>query len=747
MKRMLILLTVMALSMQSCGSEFSRTRLSDYVNPLQGTMSVDSFSTGNTYPAVAVPWGMNFWTPQTRKNGNGWQYVYSDCQIGGFKQTHQPSPWINDYGCFSVMPVTDSSAVFWKNRVASFTHEDEVSHPYYYGVKLSTGIFAEMTPTYSGSVMRFTYPADEQAYIVVDGFGPNCEIVCEDGVISGKSSYYAHNNSAVLPEDFATHFRLSFNVPVTGFRLFGKGKEQVALVSLDADGPVEMKAVSSFISDDQARLNFNRELAEKDFGSVCSEAAAMWDKTLSSISVSGSSEEHLRTFYSALYRTMLFPRKIHETDVNGRIVHFDFYNGGVREGYMFADNGFWDTFRAVHPLFTIICPSLSEQFMDALLNIYDEGGYLPEWFSPAYKDCMLGQHSVAVVTDAFLKGIDDFDRDKMMEAMIKGANSAGPNATGRKGFEYYNELGYVPYDCGVKGSVSRTLEYAYNDYCISLFAEALGRKEEAAVYRAKALNYKNIFDTSINFVRPKDKDGNWQREGWQPDTWGGSFTEGSSWHWTWCVYHDPKGLIDLMGGDAAFEAKLDSVFMAEPTYECSNYGKVIHEIAEMVAGDMGQYAHGNEPIQHAVYMYNYAGVPNKTQAHVRDIMEKFYHSGVNDGCGLCGDEDNGQTSAWYVFSALGFYPVCPGTGEYVIGSPLFEDAVIKLENGRTFEVKAHGNSEKNVYIRSAKLNGQPFNRSYITHKEIMEGGVLEFVMGAEPSNDHVALERPHSMSD
>lgn len=747
MKRMLILLTVMALSMQSCGSEFSRTRLSDYVNPLQGTMSVDSFSTGNTYPAVAVPWGMNFWTPQTRKNGNGWQYVYSDCQIGGFKQTHQPSPWINDYGCFSVMPVTDSSAVFWKNRVASFTHEDEVSHPYYYGVKLSTGIFAEMTPTYSGSVMRFTYPVDEQAYIVVDGFGPNCEIVCEDGVISGKSSYYAHNNSAVLPEDFATHFRLSFNVPVTGFRLFGKGKEQVALVSLDADGPVEMKAVSSFISDDQARLNFNRELAEKNFDSVCSDAAALWDKTLSSISVSGGSEEHLRTFYSALYRTMLFPRKIHETDENGRVVHFDFYNGGVREGYMFADNGFWDTFRAVHPLFTIICPSLSEQFMDALLNIYDEGGYLPEWFSPAYKDCMLGQHSVAVVTDAFLKGIDDFDRDKMMEAMIKGANSAGPNATGRKGFEYYNELGYVPYDCGIKGSVSRTLEYAYNDYCISLFAEALGRKEEAAVYRAKALNYKNIFDTSINFVRPKDKDGNWQREGWQPDTWGGSFTEGSSWHWTWCVYHDPKGLIDLMGGDAAFEAKLDSVFIAEPTYECSNYGKVIHEIAEMVAGDMGQYAHGNEPIQHAVYMYNYAGVPNKTQAHVRDIMEKFYHSGVNDGCGLCGDEDNGQTSAWYVFSALGFYPVCPGTGEYVIGSPLFEDAVINLENGRTFEVKAHGNSEKKVYIRSAKLNGQPFNRSYITHKEIMEGGVLEFVMGAEPSKDHVALERPHSMSD
>ena len=508
-----------------------------------------------------------------------------------------------------------------------------------------------------------------------------------------------------------------------------------------------MKAVSSFISDDQARLNFNRELAEKDFDSVCSEAAAMWDKTLSSISVSGGSEEHLRTFYSALSRTMLFPRKIHETDVNGRIVHFDFYNGGVREGYMFADNGFWDTFRAVHPLFTIICPSLSEQFMDALLNIYDEGGYLPEWFSPAYKDCMLGQHSVAVVTDAFLKGIDDFDRDKMMEAMIKGANSAGPNATGRKGFEYYNELGYVPYDCGIKGSVSRTLEYAYNDYCISLFAEALGRKEEAEVYRAKALNYKNIFDTSINFVRPKDKDGNWQREGWQPDTWGGSFTEGSSWHWTWCVYHDPKGLIDLMGGDAAFEAKLDSVFMAEPTYECSNYGKVIHEIAEMVAGDMGQYAHGNEPIQHAVYMYNYAGVPNKTQAHVRDIMEKFYHSGVNDGCGLCGDEDNGQTSAWYVFSALGFYPVCPGTGEYVIGSPLFENAVINLENGRTFEVKAHGNSEKNVYIQSAKLNGRPFNRSYITHKEIMEGGVLEFVMGAEPSNDHVALERPHSMSD
>lgn len=729
----------------------------ELVNTLQGSASVPEFSTGNTYPAVAVPWGMNFWTPQTGKNGNGWQYSYSDSSIIGFKQTHQPSPWINDYGCYSVMPVYDGCSP--ERRATAFSHSNESAKPYRYDVTFDNGISTSMTATNSGAVFRFRYTESGGSCIIVDCFNAEgaIEADLEHNIIRGRSSYYAPNNKAALPENFATHFIMTFDKPIKSIRIMQKGKELdgrisasgkmlTACISFGQEKEVIMKTASSFINNAQAEINMEREIGRKSFRRISDEGRRIWNREMSRISVSGSTEEQLRTFYTALYRTMLFPRKTHEYDADGRQIHYSFHTGKTEQGPMYADNGFWDTFRAVHPFFTIMHPSLSGEFMDAMINIYEEGGWLPEWFSPGYKDCMIGQNSTSVITDAKAKGIGDYDSRLMFSAMSKGASGRGPNATGRTGYQDYDRIGYVPCDAGIKGNVSRTLEYAYNDWCMAEYAKITGMPEDTVRrYRERALNYRNIIDATCGFARPKDSSGNW-KEDFTPDSWSYDFVEGCSWHWTWSVFHDPEGLIRIMGGDSSFVRKLDSVFEAAPTVTLDPGRRVIHEMREMVAGDMGQYAHGNQPIQHMAYLYNYAGAPYKTQKYIDLISRKLYSSGTQDGTGLCGDEDNGQTSAWYVFSSLGFYPVCPGTGEYIIGKPMFAKASLELENGKTFNIVAKNISDKNIYIQSAELNGIPFNNSYLTHRQITEGGTLTFIMGDRPEKSWAAESRPYSLT-
>ena len=765
------------ISLFSCSSQQEKEALIDLANPLQGTDSVFEFSTGNTYPAVAVPWGMNFWTPQTGLSGSGWQYVYSDTLIRGFKQTHQPSPWINDYGCFALMPVSGKLEVEQTRRASRFSHENEISKAYYYRVDLdSYDISAEMTASNSGAIFRFDYPQGEENYLILDGYtaGAQVKILPEERKIIGSTSGYGKDGKGTgLPENFATHFVIEFDCDFTAYgthngnvvkpdNLQAKGKKTGAYVKLKTQKgkPVTVRVASSFIGPEQAQLNFDREIAGKSFDQLKKESKQIWEDQFRRVHVKGGTSDQQKTFYTALYRTMLFPRATHEYDKNGEKVHFDMFNGVVKPGAMYTDNGFWDTFRAVHPFFNIMFPSVSEGVMQAMVSYYHEGGWIPEWFSPAYRNSMIGQNSTSVIAGTYLNGTRNFDVETAFEALVKGANAEGPNATGRAGFDYYNKLGYIPCNVDVKENVSRTLEYAYNDFCIYSLGKALGKPEsEIGIYKQRAMNYKNVFDPSINFVRPKDDQGNWITP-YRPDSWAGNFTEGSAWHWTWCVFHDPQGLINLMGGRDKFIEKLDSVFIARPTFysfsknkttidvaaaevskrtgmslqevmaliEGSSPTGVIHEITEMVAGRMGQYAHGNQPIQHMIYLYNYAGEPYKAQKWVRYTMDKLY-SPMN----LCGDEDNGQTSAWYVFSALGFYPVCPVSGQYVIGTPLFEEASLELENGRNFKVIAQGNSPENCYIQSARLNGKDFDKTYITHQQIMEGGTLEFVMGSEPN--------------
>lgn len=732
--------------------------LVDLVNPLMGTDSEFSLSNGNTYPAIAMPWGMNFWTPQTAKMGDGWAYAYDAYHIRGFKQTHQPSPWINDYAAFSLMPVVGALKFQEEDRASWFSHKAEVVKPNYYRVYLADyDVITEITPTERAAQFRFTYPETDSAYLVLDAFdkGSMVKVIPEERKIIG----YCRNNHGGVPENFHNYFVLEFDKDFKMIHTFqdsllqenqkeSEGNHVGVIVgfSTERGEQVNVRVASSFISPEQAALNLQREVGNDSFEDTKKKGWQTWQKELSRIVVEGQNLDHIKTFYSCLYRVLLFPRKFYEIDANGDIVHYSPYNGEVLPGYMFTDNGFWDTFRAVFPFFTLMYPELNSHIMQGLVNTYKESGWLPEWASPGHRDCMIGSNSASLIADAYLKGIRDYDIETLYEAIQKNTLYKGPvNSVGRFGAEYYNELGYVPYDVGINENAARTLEYAYADFTIYQLAKALGKPaEEIEKFRKRSQNYRNLFDPEHNLMRGKLENGKFQKP-FSPFKWGDAFTEGNSWHYSWSVFHDVQGLVNLMGGRPTFNAMLDSVFHLPPVFDESYYGFVIHEIREMQIVNMGQYAHGNQPIQHMIYLYNYSGQPWKAQQRARQVLTKLY-SPLADG--YCGDEDNGQTSAWYVFSALGFYPVCPGTDQYVFGSPLFDKAVLTMENGKQFTITAKNNLIGNPYIQSATLNGSDFENTWISHELLQKGGHLEFRMAKMPNKQWGADTKyvPYSMS-
>lgn len=714
----------------------------EWVNTLMGTDSKVSLSNGNAYPAIALPWGMNFWMPQTNTMGNGWAYQYAADKIRGFKQTHQPSPWINDYGQFAIMPVTGSLKFDQNKRASWFSHKTEVAKPYYYSVYLADAdVTTEITPTERAAQLRFTFPTTDSAFIVVDAFdkGSYIKILPQEQKIIG----YTTKNSGGVPANFKNYFVIYFDKPFTVATTWKDSTLLKGQLELQADHSgavvgfktkrgeqVVARTASSFISFEQAELNLQREVGKDGFDITCKKAKDSWNKELGRLSVEGGTSAQVSTFYSSLYRTMLFPRKFYEINAKNEIVHYSPFNGQVLPGYMFTDNGFWDTFRAVHPFFTLMYPSLSAHIMEGLANSYKESGWLPEWASPGHRDCMIGSNSASLIADAYLKGIRGYDINTLYEAILKNTENEGPlESVGRKGVKYYNELGYVPYDVKINENAARTLEYAYDDFTIYQLAKALNRpKEEVERFAKRAQNYRNLFDPETKLMRGKNKDGRFQTP-FNPFKWGDAFTEGNSWHYTWSVFHDVQGLSDLMGGRTMFASMLDSVFKMPPVYDESYYGSVIHEIREMQIMNMGQYAHGNQPIQHMIYLYNYAGQPWKTQYWIRQVMERLYKATPD---GYCGDEDNGQTSAWYVFSAMGFYPVCPGTQQYVLGTPLFAKLTMTLEDGKKMVIEAPNNSDKNLYVQNAALNGVPYTKNWISHQDLQKGGKLVFRMGATP---------------
>ena len=715
----------------------------DYVSTLVGTQSKHSLSTGNTYPAVAMPWGMNFWVPQTGAMGDGWTYTYDADKIRVFKQTHQPSPWINDYGQFAIMPVTGKVAFDQDERASWFSHKAETATPYYYKVYLADhDVTAEFAPTERAAAFRFTFPETEEAYVVVDAMnnGSFVKIIPAEKKIIG----YTTKNSGGVPSNFKNYFVLQFDKPFTYIATVKDGKIDPCTTEADANHAggiigfhtlrgeqVNVRVASSFISHEQAELNL-KELGGRTLEEVVKAGRDEWNCVLGRIEVQDNDIDRLRTFYSCFYRSVLFPRSFYEIDARGQVMHYSPYNGEVLPGYMFTDTGFWDTFRCLFPFLNLMYPSMNAKMQEGLANTYKESGFLPEWASPGHRGCMVGNNSASVVADAWLKGLRGYDIETLWKAVKNGTEHVHPNvpSTGRLGYEYYNKLGYVPYNVGINENAARTLEYAYDDWCIYQLGLSLGKpKKELAPFAKRALNYRNLFDPTHKLMRGKNEDGTFQSP-FNPLKWGDAFTEGNSWHYSWSVFHDPQGLINLMGGKDSFNQMLDSVFVLPPVFDESYYGGVIHEIREMQIMNMGNYAHGNQPIQHMIYLYNYSSQPWKAQYWLREVMERMYNANPD---GYCGDEDNGQTSAWYVFSALGFYPVCPGTDQYVLGAPLFRSVRLHLENGKTVTIEAPENSRANRYVQKLTVGGIDYTRNYLTHGQLTGGSSLRFTMGCTPN--------------
>ena len=727
----------------------------DYVNTLVGSDSDHGLSTGNTYPAIAMPWGMNFWVAQTGKMGDGWQYTYAAKRIRGLKQTHQPSPWINDYGQFSLMPTVGKPIFDEEKRASWFSHKAEKATPYYYSVYLADyDITAELCPTERAALMSFTFPKTDSANVVVDAFdkGSYIRIIPEERKIVG----YSTRNSGGVPDNFRNYFVIEFDHDFSAAQTVLNGelkdsKQQegnhagaiITFKTSKRGEKVMARVASSFISEAQAVQNLN-ELGHASMEQLKQQGRNRWNEVLGKIEVEDENIDHLRTFYSCLYRSLLFPRALYELTASGEVKHYSPYNGTVQDGYMFTDTGFWDTFRCLFPLLNMMYPSVNAKIQAGLVNTYKESGFLPEWASPGHRGCMVGNNSASVVADAWLSGLRGYDAETLWQAVVHGTTAVHPdvNSTGRLGYEYYNKLGYVPYDVKINESVARTLEYAYDDWCIYQFGKALGKSnKELKPFAQRAMNYQKVFDKESGLMRGRLLNGKFQSP-FNPLKWGDAFTEGNAWHYTWSVFHDPQGLINLMGGKDRFNQMLDSVFLLPPVFDNSYYGFTIHEIREMQVMDMGNYAHGNQPIQHAIYLYGYSLQPWKTQYWVHQVMDRLYTPTPD---GYCGDEDNGQTSAWYVFSAMGFYPVCPGSGQYVLGSPYFKSMKIHLENGKDVNISAEGNG---CYVDNLSVDGKPYNHNYIDINSLKQGASLNFNMSEKPNMQRGTSEEdaPYSMS-
>lgn len=767
-----------------CTSNTSRFDCTSLVDTRIGTESSFVLSYGNTYPATGRPFGMNLWSPQTGEHGDGWKYTWQSDEIRAFSQAHQCSPWTRDYAAFALFPETGELEVRQALRGAKFSHDDETARPQYYSVTFRNGIRSEMAPTERGNHLRFTYPADAPAYLLIDG-GINFADLSVDeqsrtvkGLLKfpccwifltfdtpvksfgawhdvNKPEYVSYRTPEMLAAALKPKPEMEQPEIFPGTDTV-KGENAGFYLEFEPGRTVQVKVATSFISAEQAELNYKQELASHDtFERTLEEGTGIWNDLLGRIAVEGGTPDQRRTFYACLYHASLFPRMFHEYDAEGNPHHYDANTRTVYPGYGFNDIGYWDAFRSQFPLFNILFPRMQERYMQSIIESYEHDGFMPSW--PFFGETfgMIGNHAVSLLADAWAKGIRSFNPKDALKAyneQISGDDAVSlekiqklgfRTSFGRYGAVPYEEKGYVPYPDYNYGTAV-TLEYAYDDFCAWTLAKAAGDRESEDRYGRTMFNYRNVFDSESGFMRGRGADGRWTPD-FNPVAWGGPFIEGNAMHYTWSVFQDVNGLINLYGGEAEFCRHLDAVFDVPGIIDLGFYEDVYNEMVEMVVAGLGQYEHGNQPIHHMPYLYDYAGQPWKTQFRVRQIMDKVYNPGPK---GYPGDEDQGSMSAWYVFSALGFYPITPGSTQYAIGSPLFSRASISLENGRTFTVTAENNSRENVYIQSATLNGRPIERNWIDHSEIMAGGELHFVMGPEPDKDRCTSKEasPFSLS-
>jgi len=718
--------------------------LTDYANPEQGSDSVHAFSRGNTSPWIAAPFGMTHWAPQTEE---GVRFYKSTArQLQGIRATHQPSPWIGDYGHFLVMPQTGPKFTSVARRSSVFKREDTTLCPHQFETFLGRyQTTVAMTATERCACFRLGFPSDKDGRILIEGIKGVSWFASEGSRFHG----YTRGNCGGVPEGFACYVYGEVDAPVKGASLFvdddpytganESGRVGIA-IDLDTGGAVTLRIATSFISVEQAKRNFDLEVAGRSFDAIRDANRDVWEERLGRIQIEGATDEQKRTFYSCLYRTQLFPRIWHEPDESGNPIHYSPYDGEIHPGVLYADNGFWDTHRTVYSLMSILDPPRLSEMVEGWTNAAKEGGWFPKWSSPGYRACMIGTHLDAVVADAYVKGCRDFDVDAAYQAMLRDATEIGnaEGSFGRAGIQVYDAMGYVPSD-QFEHAASRTMDHAYTDFCVAQVAKGLGRTADADRFYTRSLNYRNTFDRSTGFARGRRSDGTFD-EPFNEFEWGDAYIEGSAWQCTWAVPHDPAGMAEEMGGRDAMLAKLDRMFVLPPTFEVGKYRCEIHEMTEMAAVDFGQYAHSNQPIHHVLYLYTAMGAPSKAQFWVRRVLNELYGSGPTDG--FAGDEDNGEMSAWYVLSALGFYPMCPGHPTYALGAPLFEQATVNVGDGKTFVVSGEWNTADTPYASEVRLNGEGITRLFLAQGDIADGGEVTFRMSDQPS---VMTYRPEDL--
>jgi predicted alpha-1,2-mannosidase len=692
--------------------------LISYVDPFIGT---DGH--GHTYPGATMPFGMMQLSPDTRLEG--WDgcsgYHYSDNYIYGFSHTHLSGTGVSDYGDILLMPTNEmifhNGADGKKGYRAHFSHENETASPGYYQVFLdSAKINVELTVTPRAGMHRYTYPSEENQFLILDLEHRDQFLDMKSNVIS-KYEVQGYRFSKAWAEDQRVYFYMKFSHPIDIPTHFHRDPDRRTRMSgfqfiNPNNEPVYVSIGISAVSEEGARKNLESEIGDRSFDEVRSAAEESWEQHLEKIVIESDNEDHKSIFYTSLYHTMLAPNLYQ--DVDGQYRGMDMEIHQTHDFDYYTVFSLWDTYRATHPLYTIIDQNRSNDFINTLLAKYDEGGIMPIWdLSANYTGCMIGYHGVSVIADAYIKGIRDYDARKALEAMKFSAMQD------HLGLKSYKELGYIPVE-EESESVSKTLEYAYDDWTIAQMARAMGEIEDYRYYIGRAQNYKNVFDPETKFMRGRFR--NTWFSPFDPYEVNFNYTEANAWQYSFYVPQDISGFMNLLGGKDKLEDQLDSLFEAKNETSGRNQADI--------TGLIGQYAHGNEPSHHIAYLYNFVNKPSKTQEKVNEILTSLYK---NTPDGISGNEDCGQMSAWYVFSSLGFYPVTPGSQDYIIGSPLFDKATINLENGDRFTIQTKDLSEENIYIENVWLNGEILNRTYITHEEIMAGGSLVFQMNDKPS--------------
>jgi predicted alpha-1,2-mannosidase len=739
--------------------EKPRAHLSDYAVTTRGTHSSGGFSRGNTFPATAVPHGFNFWTPVTNASSLSWLYDYARANnadnlpmLQAFSASHEPSPWMGDRQTFQVMPSAAAGTPDTGRtaRALPFRHENETARPHYYGVRFENGLEAEMTPTDHAAVLRFTYPGDD-ASVVFDNVTDQAGLTLDPA--AGTVTGYSDVKSGLSTGATRLFVYGVFNKPVTDAA--SRGVKGYLRFDAGADRTVTLRLATSLISVDQAKDNLRQEIPDgTTFEEVKARAQRQWDRLLGKVEVEGATPDQLTTLYSSLYRLYLYPNSGHEKVGSTYKYASPFspmpgpdtptHTGAkIVEGKVYVNNGFWDTYRTTWPAYALLTPSKAGELVDGFVQHYKDGGWTSRWSSPGYADLMTGTSSDVAFADAYVKGVD-FDAEAAYEAALKNATVVPPSSgVGRKGMATSPFLGYTSTD--THEGLSWALEGYLNDYGIARMGRALYRetgerryREESAYFLDRARDYVSLFDAKAGFFQGRDAKGDWRvpSESYDPRVWGHDYTETNGWGYAFTAPHDSRGLANLYGGRAGLAEKLDEYFTTPETASpefAGSYGGVIHEMTEARDVRMGMYGHSNQVAHHAIYMYDAAGQPWKTQEKVREVLSRLY-VGSEIGQGYHGDEDNGEQSAWYLFSALGFYPLVMGSGEYAIGSPLFTKATVHLENGADLVVEAPRNSARNVYVQGVRVNGRPWHSTALPHRLLARGGVIEFDMGPRPSD-------------